>query len=294
MQVAIVGATGVLGRSLVPRLIAEEHIVRALARSPERAAALAAQGVEPVLGDLLAPDAADRLPALVAGCDVVIHTATAIPADSRLPGAWDANTRLRTEGTRLLLAAALQAGVEAYIQQSIVMAYPDSAHHWLDEATPLDTSPARAGVVGPVEIMEGLVRAVDPEQVRWVILRGGALVGPGTAQDQTIARLQAGTEVVPCDGRNFLSPVHVADMAEAVLLALQRAPAGSIFNVCDEPIRQGDYEDRLAALIGASPPPRDPTRPCPPSWRCSNYAARTTLAWEPTHGIWPDAAPAEA
>lgn len=287
MRIALVGATGVLGRWLVPRLLEEEHTVRALVRSPEQAAALVALGGEPVLGDLLAPDAADRLPALVADCDAVIHAATAIPADSAAPGAWDANTRLRTEGTRLLLAATLAAGVAAYIQQSIVMAYPDSGNRWLDEATPLDTSPARAGVVGPVAIMEGLVQAVAPEQLRWVILRGGAFVGPGTAQDRTLARLRAGTEVVPCDGRNFLSPVNVADMAEAVLLALQRAPAGSIFNICDEPLRQGEYLDHLAALIGAPPPPRDPTRPCPPSWRCSNYAARTTLAWEPIHGIWP-------
>ena len=167
------------------------------------------------------------------------------------------------------------------------MAYPDSGDRWLDEATPLDTNPARASVVGPVAIMEGLVRAVALEQLRWCILRGGAFVGPGTAQEGTLVRLRAGTERVPCDGRAFFSPVHVADMAEAVLLALQRAPAGSIFNICDEPLRQGEYLDRLAEWSGAPAPPHDPARACPPSWRCSNYAARTELTWEPTHGIWP-------
>lgn len=287
MQIAMVGATGVLGRHLLPLLLAEGYTVRALARSPEQAQALTAQGVAPVPGDLLAPDAAERLPALVVGCDAVIHAATAIPANSGAPGAWDATTRLRTDGTRLLLTAALAAGVPAYIQQSIVMAYPDSGDRWLDEETPLDTSPSRASVVGPVLAMEGLVRALAPEQVRWCILRGGAFVGPGTAQEGTLARLRAGTERVPCDGRSFLSPIHVADMAAAVLLAVQRAPAGSILNICDEPLRQGDYLDRLAELSGAPPPARDPARPCPPSWRCSNYAARTELAWEPVHGIWP-------
>jgi nucleoside-diphosphate-sugar epimerase len=217
----------------------------------------------------------------------VIHAATAIPADFGAPGAWDANTRLRTDGTGLLLAASLAAGVAAYIQQSIVMAYPDSGDHWLDEATPQDTSPARSSVAGPVVTMEGLVRAADPAQLRWCILRGGAFVGPGTAQEQMLARLRAGREVVPGTGQSFLSPIHVADMTEAVLLALQRAPAGSIYNVCDEPLRQGEYLDRLAAVIGAPPPDRDPARPDPPSWRCSNYAARTELTWEPAHGIWP-------
>jgi nucleoside-diphosphate-sugar epimerase len=292
MQVAIVGATGVLGRNLLPRLLAEGHRVRALARTPAQAQALTAQGVEPVEGDLLAPDAAERLRALVAGCDALVHAATAIPADSGAPGAWEANTRLRTHGTGLLLDAALAAGVAAYVQQSIVMAYPGSGDRWLDETTPLDTSPDRASVVGPVAIMEGLVQAVAPERLRWCILRGGAFAGPGTAQEQTLARLRGGTEIVPCDGRNFLSPIHLADMAEAVLLAVRRAPAGSIFNICDEPLRQGEYMDRLAALIGVPPPPRAPARPCPPSWRCGNYSARTELAWEPRQGIWPPEAAA--
>ncbi len=99
--------------------------------------------------------------------------------------------------------------------------------------------------------------------------------------------LNKGSPAVSCDGRNFFSPVHVADMAEAVLLALQRAPAGAVFNICDEPLRWGEYLDRLADLLGVPLPPRDPARACPPSWRCSNYAARTELTWEPTHGIWP-------
>ena len=197
MRVAIVGATGVLGRYLLPLLPAADHTVRALARTPEQAQALAAVGVEPVAGDLLAADAAERLPALVAGCDAVVHIATAIPANSAAPRAWAANTRLRTDGTRLLLAATLAAGVPAYIQQSIVMAYPDSGDRWLDKATPLDTNPARASVVGPVAIMEGLVRAVALEQLRWCILRGGAFVGPGTAQEGTLVRLRAGTERGP-------------------------------------------------------------------------------------------------
>lgn len=289
MRVFIAGATGVLGRALIPLLLRQGSSVIALARSPQKVDALVATGVGASEGDLLAPDMPARLPALLAGCDAVIHIATAIPRNLADPSAWETNNRLRTEGTRRLLDASLAVGVRRYVQQSIVMAYPDGGDRWLDEETPLDTSPERALVCAPVIAMENMVRAVPPKTLSWSILRGGIFVGPGTMQEGAVARLRAGTERVPCDGRNFISPIHVMDMARAVIAALERAPGGSIFNVVDEPIRQGDYLDQLAARVGAPPPPRAPAEPCPPSFRCTNHAARTVLGWTPTRGIWPEA-----
>jgi nucleoside-diphosphate-sugar epimerase len=287
MRIAIAGATGVLGRNLIPLLSARGHTMRALVRTPASAPWLAEAGVEMVQGDLLDPDITPRLSGMLAGCDAAAHIATAIPRDMGAPGAWEATAPLRTEGTARLLAAARAAGVRRYVQQSIVMAYPDGGDGWLDETTPLDTTPARAAVCGPVIAMEGLVRAVPVGELAWCILRGGAFVGPGTAQDALRDRLRAGTETVPCDGRAWLSPIHVADMAAAVALALEHAPGGSIYNIVDAPLRQGAYLDRLAALLGAPPPPRDPSRPCPPSFRCAHQAARTGLGWAPAHSIWP-------
>jgi nucleoside-diphosphate-sugar epimerase len=286
-RIAVAGATGVLGRALVPLLLAAGYEVRALTPSTAKAADLAMAGAEVLECDLLAPSSVARLPDLVAGCAAVAHIATAIPRNSRAPGAWDVTTRLRTEGTRRLLDAALTAGVRRYIQQSIVMAYPDGGDQVLDEATPLDPSPARASTCGPVITMEGMIREMPPSRLAWCILRGGVFVGPGTFQDGIIARLRAGTEVVPCDGRSFVSLVHVADMAAAILAAVRHAPGGSTFNINADPLRQGAYLDELAARSGAPPPLRDPTRPCPPSFRCSNAAARATLHWAPEHGIWP-------
>jgi nucleoside-diphosphate-sugar epimerase len=286
MKIFIAGATGVLGRSLVPLLVQQGHTVRALVRSPEKAPVGA--GVELLRGDLLSEETKERLPALVSGCQAVLHIATAIPRDFGTPGAWDANTRLRIEGTRSLLDASLAVGVEQYVQQSIALAYEDGGDHWLDESTPFDTSPARARTSGPVIEMERMVRAVPPDRLAWCILRGGSFVGRGTAQESIIQRLHEGLEHVPCDGSNYISPVNVADMAEAIVASLQRAPGGSIFNIVDEPLRQGDYMDRLAALAGAPLPPRDPATPCPPSLRCSNEAARRALGWSPTRGVWPE------
>lgn len=287
MRVFVAGATGVLGRALVPELARWGHAVRALARSPEKAALLPT-GTEVVLGDLLGPQIEDQLAATLSGCQAVLHMATAIPSDFKAPGAWEANTRLRTEGTRRLLAAALAAGSRTYVQQSIVMAYVDGGEEWLEESTPLDTSAERAEVCAPVREMEAQVQAVDPGRMRCVILRGGIFAGPGTFQEGTVARVRAGQEVVAGDGRSWVSLVHVADMARAVPAALAHAAAGSIFNIVDEPIRHGDYVDELARRLGAPPPRRDPARREQPSCRCSNRAARQVLGWEPRHGIWPE------
>ncbi len=124
MHVFIVGGTGVLGRSLIPLLIAQGHAVRLLARHPDTARTIFGDAVEVAPGDLLASDAASLVAAL-AGCDAAAHIATAIPRDFSAPGAWEVNTRLRTEGTRRLLDASLAAGVRHYAQESVVLAYPD-------------------------------------------------------------------------------------------------------------------------------------------------------------------------
>jgi nucleoside-diphosphate-sugar epimerase len=281
MRVFLAGATGVLGRALIPQLLQRGDTVCALVRDSSRTTSPSGVGVEVVAGDLLAPEMVSRLPTLVTGSDAVVHAATAIPRDASAPGAWETNTRLRSEGVRALLDAALASHVACYIQQSIVMAYPDGGDIWLDETTPLDTS--RKTVIA----MEAMVRAIPPERLRWSILRGGSFVGPATAQDALIARLRAGEEAIPGDGGNYLSLIHAADMAAAIVAALHAAPAGSTFNINDIPLRQGEYEDHLAELVGAPAPRRDTLRPRPSSFRCDATAARTILGWSPSHSIWP-------
>jgi uncharacterized protein YbjT (DUF2867 family) len=96
MLVCVIRATGVLGRVLVPLLLQQNHAVRALVRSPEKAQWLATAGAESAQCNLLAPNVANDLPSLLVGCDAVIHIATAIPLDFTALGAWGANNRLRT------------------------------------------------------------------------------------------------------------------------------------------------------------------------------------------------------
>ena len=283
MHVFIAGATGVLGRALVPQLLSHGHSVRALVRSPEnRSIKQERHLVEVVVGDLLAPETVRQLPQMMEGCEAVMHIATAIPRNMSAPGAWETNTRLRIEGTRSLLDAALAAHVQYYFQQSIVMAYINGGDEWLDENTPLEPSPRNE----PVIHMEGMVRAVPVEQMPWCILRGGSFVGRGTAQQQVVASIREGRMVVPCDGSNYISPVNVADMARAFVLALTNAMPGTTFNIVAEPVRNGEYLDHIATLLGVPLPPRNPLEPCPPSHRCTNEAARIFLGWEPQHGIY--------
>jgi nucleoside-diphosphate-sugar epimerase len=247
VRVLVVGATGVLGRALVPALEGAGHKVRGIARHPTCTEVLQAD----LLRDDLAP--------LVEDCDAVIHAATSIPRDPSAPGAWDLNTQLRNEGTRRLLAA---TGSRRYAQQSIVMAYADGGDRWLDESWPFDSSPARAQIVDPVREMESLVRASEAD---WVILRGGQF---------TPLRLSP----IACDGQYFISPIHPADYAEAIAAALERARSQSTFNITADPLRYADY---AAPLNG----PRAPDRPCPPSHRCTSALAHSLLAWQPKHPI---------
>ena len=285
MRVDVVGSTGVLGRALIPALLEHQHEVLALARSPTKAHKLLPKEAEIVQSDLLSPGIGEQLPTLLTGCEAVFHIATAIPSDMTSPHAWDTNTRLRTEGTSVLLQASVKAGVKRYIQQSITMAYPDCGDEWITEVHPLDTSPRRALICKPVITMENLVRRLTHHEMQWCILRGGSFVGPGTAQDRTIADLRAGRHVVAGRGQNFVSLIHVADMAAACVAALAHAPHGSVFNIVDEPIREGDYLDRMADSMGVARPRRDETVPASPSWRCSNRLAKSTLFWSPCHQV---------
>ena len=287
MKVCVVGASGILGRALVPLLLKQGHSVRALARFKKATHDAFPPEAECRSFDLLSASAVNDLALLLQGCDAVVHAATQIPSDFAAPGAWDANNRLRIEGTPRLVQASLAAGVSVYIQQSIEMAYPDMGDQWIDESTPFDTSPARAQTSAVVIAMENTVRQIPPNSMRWCILRGGVFVGKGTFQDNAINRLLAGSDVVAGDGRNFISPIHVDDMASAIAASLERGPHGSVFNVNATPMRAGDYADALASSFGVAKPGRDTTQPNPPSYRCSNERARNSLGWLPVANIFP-------
>ena len=198
MRVFIVGATGVIGRTLVPRLVEDGDSVVALVRDREHAQRIALPGVEVVEGDLLEMSAAELAP-LLEGYDAAAHMATALRAGSPGLGTTNTSAALRIDGTRRLLDAALAAGVSRYVQQSIALAYVDGGEDWLDGSAAFFR--ADPEVAPPHEQMEQMIRALDGT-MEWMILRGGVFVGPDTFQDATIAELRAGTLRIAGDGRN--------------------------------------------------------------------------------------------
>jgi nucleoside-diphosphate-sugar epimerase len=281
MRIALIGATGVLGRAVIPRLLAKHHQLLAISPHPEKATALYGNTIEAAEGDLLASDAEARFTALLSGYDTVLNLATSIPkqSDAGKAGAWDKNNQLRQEGSPRLVRAILAAGVKTYIQQSITMAYPDMGEAWIGEDTEVK-SPA-------VAAMEAAVRAIPSDALNWTILRGAIFVGKDTFQDDTIRALKAGEIKIACDGQAYQSYIHVEDMAEAVILATEKHLAGAIFNICAEPMREGDYLRALAKAIGAAEPANNPDAVCPTSQRCSNQAAKEILGWEPKWNVIP-------
>jgi nucleoside-diphosphate-sugar epimerase len=289
VKVAIAGATGVLGRALVPKLSEAGHQLRLLVRDTKKAQRIFGEKNEIVECDLLAPGMEAKLVTMLAGCDAAIHIATAIPADKKAPNAWDRNTHLRIRGTGRLQRAAIDAGVATYIQQSIISAYRDCGDEWIAEDTWIDQSPERREIAHPVAIMESMIRMFgkQPKPVRWVILKCGNFVGPGTSQDLLVQRIREGKEIIPGDGSQYVSLVHVEDAAEAFVAALERAPSRSLFNICAEPLRYREYVDQLADALGLAHPKRDLSAERPPSHRAINQAAREVLGWEPKGSLIP-------
>ncbi len=285
--IAIAGATGVLGQALIPLLLENGFAVRALVRNPSKAKRLFSYSVEIIECDLLASGIEVRLPFLLTGCYSLLHLATAIPKNRKDSETWERNTLLRTDGTRNLLKAAIQSGIKQYIQQSIVIAYPDNGAHWITEETKLDNSEKRQLICKPVIDMEQQVRRISPDFLHWCILRGGIFVGPGTFQDDLIKQLKSGTELQECDGQYYFSPVHVNDIAQAFLLAIKKSKSGSIYNINDEPITRFHYLRHLSDILKAPDPKTKPELPCPASHRCSNIKARLELGWKPNCSIYP-------
>jgi nucleoside-diphosphate-sugar epimerase len=278
MNVAVLGATGVYGRHLVPRLVARGHRVRALVRRPEAAGVATACGAEGRVADVFD---APSLQAGLLGCDVGINLATALPGPNRRGGDYAANDRIRREGTPIWVRACHDAGVPRIIQQSIAMVNSGAGDAWADEDTsvvsPADDTAARA--IAAARSMEETVRDSDLD---WVILRGGLFYGPGTGfDDDWFARARAGTLRLPAEGTDYVSLVHIADMVEATLATIARWPSRRTMIVADDaPARWKDVFDWVAAVVGG-PPPVPGGFSGFPSFRVRNQRARDLLSWRP-------------
>jgi nucleoside-diphosphate-sugar epimerase len=244
MKVFVAGATGVLGRATVPRLVAAGHEVRGAARSTDKADQLRAQGAEPITVDLF--DAAS-VRAAVDGCQGVVHMATNIPPLTKgwKSKAWVTNDRLRREGTRLLADASREAGVEVLVKETVSFFYRDGGDQWIDEEWPTERQPFSAASLDA----ENTTLAFTGDGHRGVVLRYGLFYSDDARaleESLKVAKLGFGPMVGATDG--YRASIHVDDAAAAAVAALD-APGGA-YNVADEPITNGEWNAAFASAFG--------------------------------------------
>ncbi|WP_149262232.1 NAD(P)-dependent oxidoreductase [Actinomadura sp. K4S16] len=285
MRVFVAGATGAVGRFLVPLLLEAGHQVTGTARTRAGLDRLREQGAIPVQVDVF--DAGGLVEAVAAASpDAVIHQLTALakgtPAD---------NGRIRREGTRNLVDAAVRAGVTRIVAQSVAWAYAPGDPP-AGEDVPLDRTapPPRANMIGGIAALEETAAELDEH----VVLRYGTFYGKGTwySPDGLVADVLRGEgnagRAAAFVGRlqaddGVTSFVHVEDAARAAVAALDW-PSGPVNIVDDEPAAARDWLPVLAAAFGAPPPPAATGRA---GWQrgASNARARS-FGWRPRHSSW--------
>jgi nucleoside-diphosphate-sugar epimerase len=252
MRVFVAGASGAIGSRLVPQLVDRGHEVVGTSRSPEKSARLAALGAEPVVLELLDPDAVRKAVTAVRP-DAIIHQATALSGLSDLKNpdkAFAQTNRLRTDGTDALLAAARDIGIGRFVAQSFTSwPYAREGGPVKTEEDPLDPTPVST-MRETLDAIRHLERAaVD---AGGIALRYGGFYGsPDDAQLELVRKRRF---PIVGDGSGIWSFVHLDDAATATALALESGATG-IYNVVDdEPAPVSEWLPALADAIGAKSP----------------------------------------
>jgi 2-alkyl-3-oxoalkanoate reductase len=299
MNVFVAGASGAIGRPLVPKLVQAGHEVTGTTRSEERAEAARAAGARAAVVDVF--DAEALTTAMrESGAEAVINQLTALPdrLNFRDRHLYDATNRLRGEGTRNLLVAARAVGARRFIAQSIAFLYAPGGGWVKSEDDPMMTDapgPFGSGLRTLSE-MERLVLEADG-----LVLRYGFFYGPGTyygGGGSTTADVRKRRFPVVGKGTGVTSFVHIGDAADATVAAVERGPSG-IYNVTDdEPAPMREWVPAFAEAAGAKPPRRVPV------WLArliagkavaafalelrgaSNAKAKRELGWTPSHPSW--------
>ena len=304
MKVLVAGATGALGKQLVPRLAAAGHEVTGMTRSESKRDALRALGAVPVVADALEPEDVARAVA-EAEPEVIVHQLTALSGslDMRhFDRDFALTNRLRTEGTDHLLAAGRAVGVRRFVAQSFAgWPYERSGGSVKTEDDPLDPEPVAAmrRSLEAIRRLEASVTGAD--WTEGVVLRYGGFYGPGTSLGTDGEHLEAIRRrrfPVVGDGAGVWSFVHIEDAADATVAAVEGGTRGIYNIVDDEPARVAEWLPVVASSLGARPPRRVPRRlgrllageavavMMTEMRGASNAKAKRELGWKPGHPSW--------
>ena len=265
MKIFIAGASGAIGSQLVPQLVARGHEVVGTTRSAAKTGTLRALGAEPVIVDVLDPDAvADAV--AKAEPEVIVHQATALagPVNMRNVKRMAAATnRLRSEGTDHLLAAGRAVGVGRFVAQSNFAVLERAGGPVADESGRIEPNPP-ADAKEAADAMRHLEEAVTG--ITWadgIVLRYGGFYGPGTGIEAAPDAVMAGLIrkrrfPIVGGGGGVWSMVHIVDAASATVAAIERGKPGIYHVADDEPAPVRDFLPVLARALGAKPPRRVP------------------------------------
>ncbi len=243
MRVAVTGATGVIGSSVVPHLVAAGHVVVGLARTPEKARLLEELGAIASRTSLLDHDA---LVVMFEGADAVCNFATHIPVGlgALRRGAWRVNDRLRTDGVRRVVQAAKDAGVRRVLQESVSFLYADQGDEWITEESPVEITPATE----PASVGESHVQDYTCGSRVGVVLRFGTIIGDDPMTRFQLRSLRHGHPIGLGSPQGWAHVVHADDLGPAVIAALS-APSG-VYNVGAEPVRRFEMVAGFSAFAG--------------------------------------------
>ncbi|HDR4698769.1 NAD(P)-dependent oxidoreductase [Bacillus cereus] len=275
MKIFVAGATGVIGRSLLPMLIKNGHTVFAMIRNTSQVEAMKRVGAIPVIADVFNREAVFSV-LEETNPDVVIHQLTSLSSWN-----FEDNAKIRTKGTRNLVDAAKNVGVQKIIAQSISWAYePGDTFATEKDSLHITASMPRQVTVNGILKLEKAVTEL-PESV---ILRYGTLYGLGTwyAENGLIANQVRNNEIIASDG--ISSFIHVEDAARATMLSLNW-PSGIINIVDNYPATSKEWLPIYAAAIGAHKPKVQDGKN---SWErgASNNKARKEYGWTPLFPSW--------
>jgi nucleoside-diphosphate-sugar epimerase len=304
MRVFVAGATGAIGKQLVPRLVAAGHEVHGMTRSESKQAMLYELGAVPVVADALDPDQ-------VAGAvgrarpEVIVHELTAIPdtLDMRhFDRDFALTNRLRTEGTDHLLSAGQAVGVRRFVAQSNgAVPYARTGGLVKSEEDPLDPTPAREMRETWAAIRHLEEAVLGAEWTEGIVLRYGGFYGPGTSLAPGTKQFELVRKrkfPVVGDGGGVWSFVHIADAADATVAAVERGNRGVYNVVDDDPAPVAEWLPALAAELGAKKPMHVPrfigrlfagkagVMMMTELRGASNAKAKRELAWRPAHPSW--------
>ncbi len=304
MRVFVAGATGAIGRQLVPRLVAAGHEVHGMTRSESKQTMLHELGAVPVVADALEPDQVAEAVAK-ARPDVIVHQLTAIGAvDMRhFDRSFALTNRLRTEGTDHLLSAAQAVGVRRFVAQGVsgYGAYARTGGPIKTEEDPLDAAPAREmrETLAAIRHLEEAV--LGASWTEGIVLRYGVFYGPGTSLapgEEQFELIRKRKFPVVGDGRGVWSFIHVADAAEATVAAVERGRPGVYNVVDDDPAPAAEWLPALAEGLGAKKPMRVPrfvgrlaageaaVVMMTDVRGASNAKAKRELGWRPARPSW--------